>query len=65
MQIPPKNLGACKDIANDGIKLVTFEVPKVLLADFDEAIKNDYGKNRSEALRDLMRQFIRKKNGAT
>ena len=33
-------------------------VPKQLLKDFDEAIKGEYP-SRAEALRDLMRQFVR------
>lgn len=38
-------------------------VPKQLLKDFDEAIEDEYP-SRAEALRDLMRRFIREKKEA-
>lgn len=50
-------------MSNVKIKLYSFEAPEQLMTKFDKAIQNDYG-NRSAAIRDLMRQFIRKKKGA-
>ena len=36
-------------------------VPAKLLEEFDEIIKPDYPGGRSEAIRDLMRQYVRRK----
>ena len=44
--------------------ITTLIVKKELLNEFDEAIKGKYS-TRSEALRELMRNFIEKKNGGT
>lgn len=37
---------------------VTIRVPDRLLVDFDEKIVNSRYKNRSEAVRDLMRRYV-------
>lgn len=38
-------------------------IPDRLLREFDEATKKDYPGGRSEAIRDLMRRFIRENKG--
>lgn len=48
------------EMSKGKIKLYSFESPEQLVEKFDQAIQNEYG-NRSAAIRDLMRQFIRKK----
>lgn len=50
--------GDCKAMKENQIN---FEAPEELQQDFDDAIKGTYA-SRSEALRDLMRQYIAEKS---
>jgi metal-responsive CopG/Arc/MetJ family transcriptional regulator len=45
--------------SEDLIDVVVKNVPNRLLEDFDDAIKTKYPGGRSEAIRDLMRLFVR------
>lgn len=39
-------------------------IPEKLLKEFDEVVKAQYPGGRSEAIRDLMRRFVRENKGA-
>jgi metal-responsive CopG/Arc/MetJ family transcriptional regulator len=46
----------------DLVEIIVRNVPSQLLKDFDQAITGVYPGGRSEAIRDLIRQFIKAKN---
>lgn len=52
-------------MANEGLVDIQIRnIPEKLLKEFDEVVKEQYPGGRSEAIRDLIRKFLRENKGA-